>query len=103
MSNTAYKIFVMQASESGCEIECKYKVPNQCCYFKDNSLLWNWLELDYRIKLPERFEYLIEDGELVFREPKKGEWFLNRHYYEPRHNFNGFGFGKLPIIKRINT
>jgi len=99
-----YVHFVVGAKIAGCEIEMKYKVPNQCCFFKDYTLLWNWLELIYRIKLPDGWEYVIEDGEIAFREPKEGEW-----YYEDDAStvscysaWKAIGrtTGKAPIIKR---
>ena len=93
---TAYAIFVMQAYLAGCKIWFTYKKykPSYC-----DKPTWNWEDCFYYIKLPEGWEYVIEDGEIAFREPKKGECYLDGINYKPR--MSGFMMNaKRPIIKR---
>ena len=94
---TAYAVFVMQAYLAGCEIELNVKYSFTWQDVKDP--LWSWTTVNYRIKLPDGWEYVIEDGEIAFREPKKGECYLDGINYKPR--MSGFMMNaKRPIIKR---
>jgi hypothetical protein len=81
-----YKIFVMQASIAGREIETNNKENTLGWYFNETPK-WNWVIFDYRIKLPEGWEYVIEDGEIAFREPNqvgddkyRSETYLDKEY-----------------------
>lgn len=65
---------------------------------------WNWVGNTYRIKLPKGWEYVIEDGEIVFREPRGGEWYLQDNVYEPASISDVYFFKKgikRPIIKKV--
>ena len=88
-----YVHFVVGAKISGCEVE-----------HMDGSLIkkpaWCWNgACAYRIKLPEGWEYVIEDGEIAFREAFKGEWILKQDYTVGQA-FNDLVI-KRPIIKKI--
>jgi len=103
MSNTAYKIFVMQASELGQDIE---KFDSDSVWRKAFSLNWDWLNYNYRIKLSKGWEYVIEDGEIAFRKPKYKEWYFDFHNdvgYLPKQWTFIKEFQLRPIIKRINN
>ena len=64
------------------------------------------LPLD-RIKLPEGWEYVIEDGEIAFREPKEREFYLTNNYcgnqskFIPMYQGHNFDGRKYPIIKKV--
>jgi hypothetical protein len=99
MSSTAYKIFVMQASEAGQVIQTEL---NNAGFFEDCAKpRWNW-SFYYRIKLPEGWEYVIENGEIAFREPKKGENYLTKDYFTMICCVSKTEFIN-PIIKRKET
>ena len=102
-----YVHFVTGAKIAGQRIEYKIRDGRHICYFIPCILDidWNWYIYFYRIKLPKGYEYVIENGEIAFREPKKGEGYLSpmswgyqamlvvgRTLHCPR---------KYPIIKRI--
>jgi len=95
---TAYAIFVMQAYLAGCKIWFTYKKykPSYC-----DKPTWNWKDCFYYIKLPESWEYVIEDGEIAFREPMLGQFFLSEDFKSIVQNVSGdCTIGKRPIIKR---
>jgi hypothetical protein len=106
MSSTAYKIFVMQASEAGQEIEFQGKELDfgvkreNLQWFLMTVQAWDFVHFIYRIKLPEGWEYIIEDGEIAFRVPNE-EHFLDKdgsvQYSVEKYYF------KRPIIKRVKT
>jgi hypothetical protein len=71
-----YVRFVVDAKIVGCEIENKCKFESYSHWSVCDILSWNWSFDNYRIKLPDGWEYVMEDGEIAFREPKKGERYL---------------------------
>ena len=104
MNTTAYKIFVMQASEAGQEIEIEYPTGR---WTVCTTPKWSWDDDIYRIKLPSGWEYVIEDNNIDFREPIECEYIYCRFHgnkYEvmfvPKENKY---FGKFPIIKKIDN
>ena len=97
-----YIHFVVGAKIAGCEIEWDELVDGEFDNLWTYSYkpVWNWAKHRYRIKLPEGWEYVIENGEIAFREPKEGEWFLTSDY-RPLQRLSLLG-EKRPIIKRTN-
>jgi hypothetical protein len=99
-----YVHFVLGAKIAGCEIEF---ADARCSNWqKTTSTHWNLEQYDYRIKLPAGYEYVIEDGDIAFREPKFNEWYLNNGCYTPfqceLRDLKGKKY-KRPIIKRKQT
>lgn len=96
---TEYAIFVMQAHLAGQEIET---VILKEWYIVDKLYGgWNWHDYVYRIKLPEGWEYVIEDGEIAFREVKRGEYFLTNKYELCQYMTDVKCDYKRPVIKRV--
>ncbi len=101
---TEYAIFVMQAYLAGCQIETawyshaenKWVDVWEICI---DDIKWNWENVKYRIKLPEGWEYLIEDGDIAFRYPENNEWCLDNNYV-PYQTKTGTTCINQPIIKR---
>jgi len=102
-SFTEYAIFVMQAHLAGREIWFTYKKYEPSYCYKPT---WNWEDCFYYIKLPEGWEYVIEDGEIAFREPKQGEYYMMNDCSIKKAYVNCLGYlyvshmGFRPIIKR---
>ena len=98
-----YVHFVVGAKIAGQEIECRCLIIDSIGWDLCNKIFWNWELLLYRIKLPKGWEYVIEDGEIAFREPKEGEWFITAKHYKrlmvTDKTFIEKGF-KRPIIKK---
>ena len=62
---------------------------------------WNWRDYSFRIKLPKGWEYVIENGDIAFREPKK-EYFLDISSEKLYCDFAGDALTiKRPIIKYV--
>jgi hypothetical protein len=63
MSDTSYKIKVMQAFEDGEEIECSI---NSIVWSGNDSPRWNWKEYIYRVKKKTvkmyKYAFLAEEG-----------------------------------------
>ena len=100
-----YVHFVVGAKIAGCDIETEGGLPNNDFVITDTPL-WNWADCSYRIKLPKGWEYVIEDGEIAFREPNEGEWCLTNDYVKALAIVNGnslFNYckDKRPIIRKI--
>jgi len=101
-----YVHFVVGAKIAGCEIECQdFAYASRKEWFTCKEIFWNWEKWIYRIKLPEGWEYVIEDGEIAFREPREGEGMLmmvsNGCIPKIRTSNPKFVPMKYPIIKRI--
>ena len=71
-----YIYFVVGAKIAGCKIQAFVDSK----WFNVSRIEWNWDDFNYRIKLPKGYEYVIEDGEIAFREPKEGENYLSKRY-----------------------
>jgi len=97
-----YILYVVGAKIAGCEIEEFYKGGEvKTKWFLTKYPKWNWWHYIYRIKLPEGWEYVIEDGDIAFREPKMNESFLASGYYKPSSVIADIEYNeKRPIIKR---
>ena len=72
-----YKIFVMQASLNDQKIECRDLRYNKWCSINmKEHIQWNWVDFNFRVKLPEGLEYVYYGDWILFRSPKIDEWFL---------------------------
>jgi len=97
---TAYAVFVMQAYLAGCEIELLCDDTDRKYWSLCEEPNWTWFNTPgYRIKLPEGWEYVIDDGEIAFREPKKGENFVCADGVVSSCEIANIKV-KVPIIKR---
>jgi hypothetical protein len=103
MSSTAYKIFVMQASEARQKIEYHvFGQSNNLWYNVHYTDDWMWGKYNYRIKLPEGWEYVIENNEIAFRKLRDYDYYLNKQYKIRQYNFGSPKLTcKVPIIKKI--
>jgi hypothetical protein len=98
---TEYAIFVMEGYLKGCKIEWKGLPPYETGWNHIPYLIeWNWQHKRYRIKLPEGWEYVIEDEDIAIREPKRDEIFLSEDY-QPMNCVYSVPENKRPIIKRV--
>jgi len=95
---TEYAIFVMNAYLNNCEIEKKHRYYNIDKWKSGRKIQWDWLGFIYRIKLPEGWEYVYEDGEIAFRKPREGEDYLSKIGKPNCAKWNKDV--KRPIIKR---
>ncbi len=69
-------IFVMQAADAKQKIECSGSNINGVKLWRDvSNPNWYWPKTDYRIKLPDGYEYTGE-----WREQEVGEFFLDNDY-----------------------
>jgi hypothetical protein len=95
-----YVHFVVGAKIAGCEIEEFYKGGEvKTKWFLTKYPKWNWWHYIYRIKLPEGWEYVIEDGDIAFREVKDHEYYCDSGGH-PRSKKSYWTSKKYPIIKR---
>lgn len=98
-----YVHFVVGAKIAGQDIECFNKAYPVDDWFINDSPEWDWFINNFRIKLPDGWEYVIEDGEIAFREPKDNECIVTSEYSILEDICTGCLFGKRPIIKRKET
>jgi hypothetical protein len=99
-----YVLFVVGAKIAGYEIEFFNPILGEWVVMPNPK--WNWMNCEYRIKLPSDWEYVIEDGEIAFREPRKGEYYLIGDIssaYIPMYQGSHSLERKFPIIKRKDT
>ena len=94
-----YVHFVVGAKIAGCEIET-LTLNGSRWDLLSLPPAWQWDNFPrYRIQLPEGWEYVIEDGDIAFREVKDHEYYCDSGGH-PRSKKSYWTSKKYPIIKR---
>lgn len=80
MKTIQEKIAVMQHFANGGEVECADKGRNEWCAI--NTPMWNWGELDYRIKAKTKQVKM-----LCWTNGKRLVWYSQEHDLSKQHNW----------------